>query len=249
MIRKSYYDEELRTDKVWYDSSTVYFSKFVENENDNLGQLYVTFKNGSTYHYVDVDMPTDYILFKTGGIDMSQGKTLNSRIKSKYEYIKIDNININDLELELELLLNNNIKNNINNIYFISGHRNLSEDEFINYYIPEIDNIISNDNTSRFIIGDCDGCDIMAQNYLFDSVGYNKDYITIYTCIRENGQSFVNPNATNIIDGFPNDIERDIAMTKNSHYDVAYVRNNMELSGTAQNILRRKMFKYLSNSF
>jgi hypothetical protein len=35
MIRESYYDEELRTDKVWYDSSTVYFSKFVENENDN----------------------------------------------------------------------------------------------------------------------------------------------------------------------------------------------------------------------
>ena len=35
MIRYSKYDKDTRTDKVWYESSTVYFSKFIENENDN----------------------------------------------------------------------------------------------------------------------------------------------------------------------------------------------------------------------
>ena len=62
------YDEKTRTDRVWYESSNVVYSKFVENEFDNNGQLYVTFKNGATYHYKDVDMPTDYLLFKSGGI-------------------------------------------------------------------------------------------------------------------------------------------------------------------------------------
>ena len=89
-----FYDETSHTDKVWYESSNVVYSKFVENDNDNSGQLYVTFKNGATYHYKDVDMPTDYLLFKSGGIDNSQGKTLNKQIKGKYEYERVADENI-----------------------------------------------------------------------------------------------------------------------------------------------------------
>lgn len=98
------YEEKTRTDRVWYSSSNVFFSKFVENENDNNGQLYVTFKNGATYHYKDVDMVTDYLLFKHGGIDASQGKTLNKLIKGKYEYERVADENIAQLTEELSKL-------------------------------------------------------------------------------------------------------------------------------------------------
>ena len=99
------YDEQTKTDRVWYQSSNVFYSKFVENDNDNYGQLYVTFKNGATYHYKDVDMPTDYILFKNGGIDASQGKTLNKLIKGKYEFERVGDENITVLQEELDKLL------------------------------------------------------------------------------------------------------------------------------------------------
>lgn len=100
------YDEKTHTDKVWYDSSNVFYSKFIENENDNNGQLYVTFKNGATYLYKDVDMVTDYLLFKSGGIDNSQGKALNKQIKGKYEYERVEDENINLLLEELNRVNN-----------------------------------------------------------------------------------------------------------------------------------------------
>lgn len=256
MIRYSKYDKDTRTDKVWYESSTVYFSKFIENENDNYGQLYITFKNGATYHYTDVDMPTDYILFKTGGIDASHGKTLNSRIKSKYEYTRLEDLNIKDLEIELEnnIKMDKDIENKYNNdrdeyfIYFISGHRDLTIDEFNEYYIPSISDIIALcikelDIYPRFVIGDCCGCDIMAQDYLLDTLSYNPELITVYHC--NDNPRYVNPKVINLIGDFKDDIEKDAAMTNISHADIAFVRNNMEMSGTAQNILRRKMFTNL----
>lgn len=106
-----FYDEKTRTDKVWYDSSNVFYSKFVENENNNLGQLYVTFKNGATYLYKDVDMITDYLLFKSGGIDNSQGKALNKQIKGKYEYERVGDENINVLLEELNRINNQEEEN------------------------------------------------------------------------------------------------------------------------------------------
>ena len=32
-----FYDPKTKTDRVWYESSYVVYSKFVENENDNFG--------------------------------------------------------------------------------------------------------------------------------------------------------------------------------------------------------------------
>lgn len=99
------YDENTGVDKVWYSSSNVLFSRFVENKDDNMGQLYVTFKNGATYHYKDVDMPSDYLLFKHGGIDGSQGKTLNKLIKPKYQVERVEDANVSLINEELRRLL------------------------------------------------------------------------------------------------------------------------------------------------
>ena len=52
----------------------------------------------------------------------------------------------------------------------------------------------------------------------------------------------INPKITNTVGGFQSDEERDSAMTNNSYKDIAFVRNHTELSGTAQNILRRFLF-------
>lgn len=41
------------------------------------------------------------------------------------------------------------------------------------------------------------------------------------------------------IGGFKSDIERDSAMTENSDYDIAFIKDNRWNSGTAQNIKRR----------
>ena len=43
--------------------------------------------------------------------------------------------------------------------------------------------------------------------------------------------------------GFKNDEERDAAMTAASSEDIAFVRDNNKISGTASNILRRYLLK------
>ena len=235
------YDEKTRTDKVWYESSNVVFSKFIENEFDNNGQLYVTFKNGATYHYKDVDMVTDYLLFKHGGIDNSQGKTLNKQIKGKYEYERVGDESIERLMSELE-----NLKANQDSIpeddrvtYFISGHRVLSTEEFNATYKKTIDLFLEDEPECYFVIGDCEGCDEMAQNYLVDEAKIDPSRITVYHMFTE--PRHCNSKITNLVGGFKTDDERDEAMTKASVEDIAFVRDCNKLSGTAKNILRRHL--------
>lgn len=100
MILVSKYDETEKTDVVFYESSNIYYSKAVEHKDDNFVDLYVTFKNGATYLYKDVDMVKDYVMFKHGGLDGSQGKALNKFIKPKYEFEKVDNANMELLKEE-----------------------------------------------------------------------------------------------------------------------------------------------------
>ena len=95
MIIKKYYDEKEKADEVWYDSSMIYYTKFVEDENENKGNLFVTFKNGTLYVYKSVAYG-DYLVFKNGGTSASsQGKALNSIIKPMYEY---ENLGSQDME-------------------------------------------------------------------------------------------------------------------------------------------------------
>lgn len=100
MILVSKYDETEKIDEVFYESSNIYYSKAVEHKNDNFVDLYVTFKNGATYLYKNVDMVKDYIMFKHGGLDGSQGKALNKFIKPKYEFEKVENANMELLKEE-----------------------------------------------------------------------------------------------------------------------------------------------------
>ena len=235
MILKKKYLEKERIQKVWYDSSMIVYSEMKENELENIGDLTITFKNGSTYVYTDVSFE-DYLVFIGGGTDASQGKTLNKIIKGKYDYKRIEDRDVQELLTEM----NQKEENNILDTYFISGHRDLTENEFEYYYIPLIQEALSENPNAKFVVGDFDGCDIMAQNYLVNIIDDIAN-ITVY-CVGETPRN-INPNIIYIKNGFADDREKDIAMTNASFKDIALVRNPKIWSGTGENILRRNIFK------
>lgn len=127
-------------------------------------------------------------------------------------------------------------------IYFISGHRDLSYKDFEWYYEPVIDNIIANDKEAEFVIGDYNGVDKFAIDYIFKN--YNVP-LTIYHMFNQPRnvpkELSENPEFEGVFfkGGFKSDEERDSAMTKASDFDIAFVKDNRWDSGTAQNIKRR----------
>ena len=127
-------------------------------------------------------------------------------------------------------------------IYFVSGHRDLPYEDFELYYKPIIDNVIANDETPEFVVGDCEGVDKFAMDYIFE---YYIIPLTIYH-IGNSSRNIPkglseNPESEGVFfhGGFTSDEERDSAMTKVSDFDIAFVKDNRWNSGTAQNIKRR----------
>ena len=119
-------------------------------------------------------------------------------------------------------------------VYFISGHRNIDQEFFDRYYKPLLEAVLQNDPFPKFVVGDCEGVDTMAQDWLEKNV--TKDIVTVYHMYdfpRHNAGPF------KTVGGFKSDIERDEAMTRNSDIDIAYIMKGRWTSGTAQNILRR----------
>lgn len=234
MIKKKIYEEKSKTQKVWYDSSMMVYSEMVESDVDNVGELYVVFKNGWRYVYHKVRFE-DYVLLLAGGTDASQGKTLNKVIKNKYEYERLDDADL--VAIENDFNKEDKKEEDISNTYFISGHRDITETEFEINYASKLDAIIANNPDARFVVGDYQGVDIMAQNYLLDVLNIDPSRITVYHMFDKPRN--VNPKVTNLIGGFLNDEERDSEMTRASAEDIAVVRDYEKLSGTAINILRR----------
>jgi hypothetical protein len=237
MIKKKIYDEKSKTQKVWYDSSMILYSEMIEHETENKGDLFITFKNGCTYKYSDVSFE-DYVLLISGMTDLSHGKTLNKIIKPKYDYVKIGDADVEKINQELMSLDEEDDKTNIT--YFISGHRDITTDEFEAYYQPLINYALSETPNALFVVGDYNGVDIMAQDYLVDILGVEPDRVIVYHMF-DSPRNY-NPRITNFKGGFNTDDERDEAMTKASFQDIAMVRDCNKLSGTAKNILRRYMF-------
>lgn len=124
--------------------------------------------------------------------------------------------------------------------YFISGHRNITEKEFKDNYAPAIMRAAAEDH-STFVIGDYYGVDIMAQNYLVDILHINPDRITVYHMFEAPRNK--NPKITKTKGGFTTDSERDSQMTNDSQVDIAFVRDEKQMSGTGENLLRRHKLK------
>ncbi len=116
-------------------------------------------------------------------------------------------------------------------VVFVSGHRDITQEEFNTHYVPRLDEAM--DAGSRFVVGDCDGVDIMAQEYVA-SMSY--PLLEVYHMFEE-ATHYVDLYPT--VGGWKSDVDRDWAMTLASDEDLCWIRKGKERSGTAQNTWRR----------
>lgn len=120
--------------------------------------------------------------------------------------------------------------------YFISGHRDVKQEDFDKIYVPVLEKIIREEAESVFVVGDYWGVDEMAQNWLRDNL---KDHSRVTVYHMGNYPRVLSSKLFNTSGGYLSDIERDSEMTKVSDQDIAFIYPGKWTSGTAQNILRR----------
>ena len=126
-------------------------------------------------------------------------------------------------------------------VYFISGHRDITHEEFKEHYVKRIAEILIKDNECHFILGDCIGLDSMALKLLY-SYNVESDRITLYHV-----GPMVAQHTCHVVSDFESDEERDNAMTISSDEDIAWVRPGKEDSGTALNLKRRERYSAMKN--
>ena len=97
-MSKIYNLYENEVDKTWYDSSNVLYSE-CDDVTDGFKVLRITFKNGRTYKYSNVNV-NDYLLFRES---ISQGKALNKYIK-QYANERVGDIDVDALMEQLKKL-------------------------------------------------------------------------------------------------------------------------------------------------
>jgi hypothetical protein len=118
-------------------------------------------------------------------------------------------------------------------IAHISGHYDLTPSEFERHYRPQIDEAIAHGD--RFIVGDANGADLRAQEYLFQRLGASDRVCVFHMLDRpRHNAGFATAG------GYDSDELRNEAMTAQSDYDIAWVRSGYEHAGTAKNLLRRQ---------
>lgn len=143
-------------------------------------------------------------------------------------------------------------------ITFISGHIDITKDEFLFHYQYKLDQAIL--RKDFFILGNAKGVDTYALEYLIKK-NYPRNKITVYYYSKYNQD--LNKFLTlgiNIKTGFKSNTNRDTEMTLNSDIDIAWVRSEEECkllykdkfrkrkSGTQLNIERRLNYVDLLNN-
>ena len=121
--------------------------------------------------------------------------------------------------------------------YFISGHLDLTQAEFVEHYRPQIDKAVA--EGASFVVGDARGTDVMAMLYLAGiraRVGQTASVTVFHMLVKPRHNA-----GFPLRGGFKTDDERDAAMTAHSQRDIAWVRPGRERSGTAKNIARRQL--------
>ncbi|QGR53951.1 hypothetical protein [Moumouvirus maliensis] len=139
-------------------------------------------------------------------------------------------------------------------IYFISGHTDLTIQQFDQLYKNIIIEAATNPN-NQFIMGNAPGVDYMAQRLLVDILG-NNAYNRVTVFHRGDDPGIIADPKLKTKGGFKSHNEKDAAMTMASDIDIAFVRsleeskklygekfNPKRISGTQKNILRRQKLK------
>lgn len=145
-------------------------------------------------------------------------------------------------------------------MYFISGHLDITQEEFNTHYIPQIDAVFEEYNTCSpsFHVGDARGVDTMAQQYLKDKIDPHPEYRSCcewypkkdvnVCCVGDKPRNFL---VGSLRCGFSNDTKKDEYMTYRTMCDILWIRSEEEskklygkkyrkrVSGTEKNKLRR----------
>jgi hypothetical protein len=117
-------------------------------------------------------------------------------------------------------------------IYHISGHLNVSDEEFAEHYAGRIRAAV--EEGAGFVVGDARGADQKGLALLWELLP-GSDRVTVFHMF---GKPRNNPGFQTK-GGYTSDDERDAACTAASTHDIAWVRPGRETSGTAKNLARR----------
>jgi hypothetical protein len=119
--------------------------------------------------------------------------------------------------------------------YFVSGHLDLTPEEFEQHYLPVLDRTLAEDGDASFVVGDAPGADRLVQLWCRERGLWSRTTVFhMLTAPRHN----VGPFSTQ--GGYAGDNSRDWAMTACTDRDIAWVRPGREKSGTAKNLRRRQ---------
>lgn len=128
----------------------------------------------------------------------------------------------------------------MNKTAMISGHLDLTEEEFNEHYKPLIDQ--ATQDGCNFVVGDARGADYMAQTYLFHHAPISSN-VTVYHMLEHPRNHYP---IFDLKGGYQSNTAKDKAMTEISDFDILWVRPEKHssvsgrVSGTEQNIIRRK---------
>lgn len=122
--------------------------------------------------------------------------------------------------------------------YFVSGHLDLTQDEFDEHYVPMLQSAYR--SGAHFVIGDARGTDTRAQTYLAARIDPSR--VRVFHMLTEPRNI---ADGFETVGGFESDVERDRAMTRASDEDIAWVRPGREKSGTARNLARRRAWVHI----
>ena len=131
-------------------------------------------------------------------------------------------------------------ENNEYKSIFISGNNDLSEKQFIQYYLPIITELIKDDNI-YFNISDDDGCSEMTQILLNNNIK-NKNKVSVY-CIGDTPKHYVSDRFL-CFSGFKTIEERNAAMTFASTTDLHVIIPGKGNSAVKDNLCRRNEPEY-----
>lgn len=119
--------------------------------------------------------------------------------------------------------------------YFISGHRDLTEEEFNIHYASKIRKSNAQSPSCGYILGDASGCDKLAQEFL-RKIGVSPERICIH---HVESKQPANKYKYNLHSHSTESARRNY-MTHVSTSDIAWVRPGCEDSEVRNNILRRR---------
>lgn len=123
---------------------------------------------------------------------------------------------------------------------FISGNTDLSEKQFIQYYLPTLTELVKDDNI-YFNISDETGCSEMVQVYLNKTLK-DRNKVNIY-CIGDKPKVYLSENFL-CFNGFKTLEERNAAMTHASNIDLHVILPGKNNSAVRDNLCRRNEPEY-----